>query len=156
MAQKVADALRDGPQLQLALQKVDFKACLEAQNAQHMVVLKFLEASLRLRAGLKESATAVFRALGLHASSEYHRVWPSLLALTSLDVAELWQEAKKKTKTQKEDAAETVASGESEVDRGRKDHRISVWTSIEGYTNKQVLSQTSINMHSHKVKCFFW
>ena len=92
LAQKIADALREGPQLQLALSEIDFVACLGkgAQNAQHMVVLKFLEASLRLRAALKQAAGGVFRALALHASSEYHRAWPSLLSLdASLDVTSL-------------------------------------------------------------------
>ncbi|CAL1132854.1 unnamed protein product [Cladocopium goreaui] len=91
IAQKVADALREGPQLQLALNELDFVACLGSgsQNAQHMVVLKFLEASLRLRAALKQAAGGVFRALALHASSEYHRAWSSLLSLAPLDVNSL-------------------------------------------------------------------
>lgn len=91
IAQKVADALREGPQLQLALNELDFVACLGSgsQNAQHVVVLKFLEASLRLRAGLKQAAGGVFRALALHASSEYHRAWSSLLSLAPLDVNSL-------------------------------------------------------------------
>lgn len=96
IAQKVADALRDGPQLQLALAEVDFVACLSSSDpAQHMVVLKFLEASLRLRAGLKQAAGGVFRALALHASSEYHRAWPTLLCLDAkADVASLWKSEK--------------------------------------------------------------
>ncbi|CAK9006656.1 unnamed protein product [Durusdinium trenchii] len=91
LSQKVADALREGPQLQLALSELDFVACLGtgSQSAQHMVVLKFLEASLRLRSGLKQAAGGVFRALGLQASSEYHRTWSSILSLTSLEVPDL-------------------------------------------------------------------
>ena len=93
IAQKVADALRDAAQLQLALAEVDFVACLSSSDsAQHQVVLKFLEAALRLRAGLKQAAGGVFRALGLHASSEYHRAWPTLLCLDAkADVAALWK-----------------------------------------------------------------
>eukprot|EP00438_Fugacium_kawagutii_P023673 Skav229465 [mRNA] locus=scaffold2591:73324:74262:- [translate_table: standard] len=75
-----------------------------------MVVLKFLEASLRLRTALKQAAGGVFRALALHASSEYHRAWPALLALdSSLDVGSLLEggSPKPEKKTQKDKASAT-------------------------------------------------
>lgn len=115
IAQKVADALREGPQLQLALTELDFVACLGngSQNAQHMVVLKFLEASLRLRAALKQAAGGVFRALALHASSEYHRAWPTLLSLdASLDVSSLLENGEQAIKTDKRNPAEKAGGDE--------------------------------------------
>lgn len=115
IAQKVADALREGPQLQLALTELDFVACLGngSQNAQHMVVLKFLEASLRLRAALKQAAGGVFRALALHASSEYHRAWPTLLSLdASLDVSSLLESGEQAIKRDKRNPAEKAGDDE--------------------------------------------
>lgn len=115
IAQKVADALREGPQLQLALTELDFVACLGngSQNAQHMVVLKFLEASLRLRAALKQAAGGVFRALALHASSEYHRAWPTLLSLdASLDVSSLLENGEQAIKRDKRNPAEKAGGDE--------------------------------------------
>ena len=115
IAQKVADALREGPQLQLALTELDFVACLGngSQNAQHMVVLKFLEASLRLRAALKQAAGGVFRALALHASSEYHRAWPTLLSLdASLDVSSLLENGEQAIKRDKSNPVEKAGGDE--------------------------------------------
>ncbi|CAK0808515.1 unnamed protein product, partial [Prorocentrum cordatum] len=89
VAQRVADSLREEPQLRLALQEVDFVACLGAESsaAQHVLVARLLEACLRLRACLKEAAAAVFRAYGLQSSTEFHRAWPTLLALERTDSA---------------------------------------------------------------------
>ena len=86
LVQKLADGLREAPQLQLALSELDFAACLGHASgpSQHVVVLKFLEAALRLRAGFKQAAGAVFRALGLQASAQYHQAWPSLLSLNAV------------------------------------------------------------------------
>ena len=125
VAQKVADALREGPQLQLALNELDFVACLGSgsQNAQHMVVLKFLEASLRLRAALKQAAGGVFRALALHASSEYHRAWSSLLSLAPLDVNSLiegeWM-SKNERKLEKTDSKTEGKDTKLKAKKGKK------------------------------------
>lgn len=83
LAQRVADGLREAPQLTLALKELDFATLLgaEAAPAQHAVVVRFLEACLRLRAGLKPAAAEVLRALNVLASSEHHRTWPALLSL---------------------------------------------------------------------------
>lgn len=87
LAQRVADGLRDEPQLMLALSEVDFTSCLkpEASQAQQTIAVKFCEACLRLRAGLKVCSAEVFRSLDLRESSEYHRVWPTILALEKTD-----------------------------------------------------------------------
>ena len=95
LVQKLADGLREAPQLQLALSELDFTACLRSSSGpqQHVVVLRFLEAALRLRAGLKQAAGGVFRALELQASSQYHQAWPSLLSLgTAANIEDLYKE----------------------------------------------------------------
>ena len=86
LVQKLADGLREAPQLQLALSELDFAACLGNTSgpSQHVVILKFLEAALRLRAGMKQAAGGVFRALGLHSSAQHHQAWPSLLSLGTI------------------------------------------------------------------------
>jgi len=69
------------------LSEIDFTALLGHASgpSQHVVVLKFLEAALRLRGALKQAASAVFKAFGLQLSAQYHRTWPSLLALDAVD-----------------------------------------------------------------------
>ncbi|CAJ1337658.1 unnamed protein product, partial [Effrenium voratum] len=106
LVQKLADGLREPPQLQLALGELDFVALLgSGQNAQHAVVLKMLEAALRLRAGLKAAAGNVFRALALQNASEHPKAWPTLLALQSLEVDDLLEkDSKEKDSKQKERA----------------------------------------------------
>jgi len=71
----------------LALGEVDFASCLSssATPAQQSVVVKFVEACLRVRGGMKPCATEVFRALDLRESGEYHRVWQTLLTLQHTD-----------------------------------------------------------------------
>lgn len=66
---------------------MDFAACLKSAttNAHQAIAVRFAEACLRLRAGLKLCAAEIFRALDLRASTEYHRVWPTLLALEHTD-----------------------------------------------------------------------
>jgi len=86
LAQKVADSLRDGPQLMLTFAEVDLAACLapSAVAPQRTVVVRLLEACLRLQTGFKHVATEVFRTLGLRDTSENHKVWPTLLALEDI------------------------------------------------------------------------
>jgi len=87
LAQRVADGLRDEPQLKIALAEVDFTSCVgpEATPPQQAIAVKFVEACLRLRTCLKQCATEIFRALGLRASSEYYRAWPTLLSLAHME-----------------------------------------------------------------------
>jgi len=108
LSQKLADGLREEPQLQLALAELDFTACLGSQGgpSQHVVVLKFLEAALRLRSGLKQAAGAVFRAFGLHASSDHHRAWPTLLALDRLEDADALQKSSLKQSSENQNKAD--------------------------------------------------
>lgn len=89
VTQSVVDSLREEPQLLLALGEIDFACCLgkESTPSQQAVVIKTLEACLRLRGGLKQCAAAIFQALDLRASAEYHRAWPTLLALERVDSA---------------------------------------------------------------------
>mmetsp|Transcript_22767 Transcript_22767/g.43658 ORF Transcript_22767/g.43658 Transcript_22767/m.43658 type:complete len:878 (+) Transcript_22767:47-2680(+) len=86
LAQKVADSLRDEPQLMLMLAEVDLATCLSpsAVAPQKVVVVRLLEACLRLQTGFKHIATEVFRALGLRNNSENHKVWPTLLCLEDI------------------------------------------------------------------------
>jgi len=83
IAQRVADGLRDEPQLTLALGEVDFAVCLspDASPSQQAIVVKFAEACLRLRAGLKLCAAAIFKALKLQETTEHGRSWLTLLLL---------------------------------------------------------------------------
>merc|ERR1712232_1205110 len=87
VAQRVVDSLREEPQLMLALGEIDFASCLgtEGTPTQRAVVVKALEACLRLRAGLKQCAAAIFQALDLRVSAEYHRAWPTLLTLERVE-----------------------------------------------------------------------
>ena len=104
LVQKLADGLREAPQLQLALSELDFESCLGPQSgpSQHVVVLKFLEAALRLRAGLKQATSCVFRALGLQASAQYHQAWPRLLSLGAADTVDsLYKEGAETQKVQR-------------------------------------------------------
>lgn len=86
LAQKVADSLRDEPQLMLTFAEVDLAACLapSAVAPQRAVVIRLLEACLRLQTGFKHAATEVFRALELRDNSQNHKVWPTLLALEDI------------------------------------------------------------------------
>jgi len=104
LVQRLADGLREAPQLQLALSELDFESCLGPQSgpSQHVVVLKFLEAALRLRAGLKQATSCVFRALGLQASAQYHQAWPRLLSLGAVDTVDgLYKEGAETQKVQR-------------------------------------------------------
>ncbi|CAJ1417297.1 unnamed protein product [Effrenium voratum] len=116
LVQKLADGLREPPQLQLALGELDFVALLgSGQNAQHAVVLKMLEAALRLRAGLKAAAGNVFRALALQNASEHPKAWPTLLALQSLEVDDLLEkDSKEKDSKQKESKSKERKASDAE------------------------------------------
>jgi len=89
LAQRVLDGLRDEPQLNLALQGIDFNACLGASsNSRQAVVVKLAEACLRIQAGFKTLGTSVFRSLDLKSAADFHRAWPTLLALERVDKLE--------------------------------------------------------------------
>lgn len=83
LVQRLADGMREPAQLLAALGKIDFGNLLapEATWTMHGVVIKVLEACLRLRAGLVQAAAAVFKALTVGEPSEYSRAWPAVLLL---------------------------------------------------------------------------
>merc|ERR1719181_1674094 len=99
----------------IALAEIDFAACLqtEASAAQQAVAVKFAEACLRLRAGLKQCASSIFRALQLTTPSEYHCVWPTLLALEHTDSAPSLLRPTNRQKGGKINKIAEDASGES-------------------------------------------
>lgn len=81
LAQRIADGLREGPQLTLAVADLNFEVLLSAGStpAQHAVVTKLLEASLRLNNAQKQLASEVFKALNLRSAAEHPRAWAALL-----------------------------------------------------------------------------
>lgn len=94
LVQRLVDGIFDEPQLQIALAELDFAACFNAAAgpSQHVIVLKLLEAALRVKTSFRQAASSVFRALGLQASSEHHRSWPTLLCLEQLEgFSSLWK-----------------------------------------------------------------
>eukprot|EP00929_Paragymnodinium_shiwhaense_P065162 TRINITY_DN3269_c3_g1_i1.p1 TRINITY_DN3269_c3_g1~~TRINITY_DN3269_c3_g1_i1.p1 ORF type:complete len:844 (+),score=274.10 TRINITY_DN3269_c3_g1_i1:70-2601(+) len=123
LAQRVADSLRDEAQLTLALQKLDFTVCLkkEATQAQQGVPVKFLEACLRLRAGLKEGAAAIFKGLGLTGWPDAG-FWPTLFALEPLagpqDLLRAWKPRGNPSR-HSEQGAEAAAEAAADEGQGR-------------------------------------
>eukprot|EP00930_Biecheleria_cincta_P049040 TRINITY_DN34284_c0_g1_i1.p1 TRINITY_DN34284_c0_g1~~TRINITY_DN34284_c0_g1_i1.p1 ORF type:complete len:785 (-),score=183.42 TRINITY_DN34284_c0_g1_i1:66-2099(-) len=95
LVQRLVDGIFHEPQLQLALAELDFTALLgdDAGPSQHVIVLKLLEAALRLKTGFRQVAIPIFRALALQAASEHHRSWPTILCLEQLGFESLWKPA---------------------------------------------------------------
>jgi len=83
LVQRLAEGLREPAQLLESLGEIDFRNLLgpEATWDMHAVVVKVLEACLRLRVGLEKSASEVFKALGLGERTEFKRAWPVLFLL---------------------------------------------------------------------------
>lgn len=145
LAQRVLDAVRDEPQLLLALKEIDFALCLgpEAKNAQHLCVLKVLEAGLRLNCALKPCAASVFNGLGLHEATEHHRVWPSLLALERIEASSLLRPAREKGRKEKEEEQGSQGSQGSQILRNLPAAGPQVMTALLRYPPEAVQALTA-------------